>query len=173
MEMELKSMNESFTKQLHSIAVSKKLYSVLFTAAATLCAAVAAIAVANVIPMRGWARAWVGAVAAAAPILFTALGDWRRSILMKRETALNKQRDIIVRMLIVARPIITDLNCIYEVARNLEFEIKSLLEAVDDGEKAAAVENCFVELLQNDEKYNSVMNWAKELVLQSIVNQMG
>ena len=31
------------------------------------------------------------------------------------------------------------------------------------------MENCFEELLQNDEKYNSAINRARELVLQSIV----
>ncbi|KAG6402144.1 hypothetical protein SASPL_139019 [Salvia splendens] len=53
-----KSMNTNFTKLLHSIAVYKKVYSVLLNAAA---------------------------------ILFTALGKWRRSVLMKLETEVKKR----------------------------------------------------------------------------------
>ncbi|KAG6402143.1 hypothetical protein SASPL_139018 [Salvia splendens] len=139
MEMKLITMEKKLSKQLHSVAVSKKLYSLLFNAAA------------------------------AGPVLFAAVGRWRRSVLVKRETALKKRKEIVDRMILVARPIVTGLDSIVNAARGLEVEIKSLSEAVDDGEKVAAVENCFEELLQNDEKYNRVINCAKELVLQSIV----
>ncbi|KAG6402149.1 hypothetical protein SASPL_139024 [Salvia splendens] len=102
-------------------------------------------------------------------ILFAAVGRWRRSVLVKRETALKKRKVIVDRMILVARPIVAGLDSIVNAARGLEVEIKSLSEADDDGVKVAAVENCFEELLQKDEKYNSVINCAKELVLQSIV----
>ncbi|KAG6396989.1 hypothetical protein SASPL_143150 [Salvia splendens] len=72
------------------------------------------------------------------------------------ETDVASAMEIVDRMILVARPIVTGLDNIVNAARGLEVEIKSLTEAVDDGEKVAAVENCFVELLQNDEKYKCV-----------------
>ncbi|XP_047957292.1 uncharacterized protein LOC125202859 [Salvia hispanica] len=97
------------------------------------------------------------------------VGRWRRSVLVKRETALQKRKEIIDQMILVVQRIMIDLDSIINAARGLEVEIKSLSEAVDDGEKVAAMENCFEELLQNDEKYNSAINRARESVLQSIV----
>ncbi|KAG6402148.1 hypothetical protein SASPL_139023 [Salvia splendens] len=173
LEKVLKSMNKGFSKQLNSIGVSKKVYSVIFNAAAMICAAAAAVVAANIIPMRGWARAGIGAVAAAASILFTALGKWRRSIFMKRENEVEKHKKIIGHMIMVARPIMTDLDSVYNTARSLEVEIVSLSEAVDDEVKVGDVGKRFEELLQNDENYNRVMKWAKDSVLQSIVNQLG
>ncbi|XP_047969019.1 uncharacterized protein LOC125212804 [Salvia hispanica] len=169
MENALNSMNTNFTKQLHSIAVSNKVYSVLLNAATMICAAVAEIAVADVILMRGWARAGVGAVVAVASIVFAALGEWHRSVLMDREAAVKKHKVIIDHMITLARPIMTDLSRIYSDAHSLRFEIKSLSEAVDGQEKLAAVENC---LLHNVEKFNSAMNLAKDLVLKSIFEQL-
>ena len=173
MEMELKSMNGSFSKHLHSIDVSNKVYTVLFSAAAMLWAAVAAIVAADVTPVRGWARAGIGAAAAAASLLFTALGKWRRSVLMKREAAVKKHKDITDQMIMAGIHIMTDLDSVDCAARALEVGIKSLSEAVDDGLKVAAVGKSFEELLRNDKKYSSVMKWAKKSVLHSIGNQLG
>ena len=173
----LKSMDESLVKRIDCmicIVVSKKVSAVFFMLAAMFFAATASIAAANANPKREAARPAkdgpaLAAAAAAASILFGAVGKWIHSILNKRETAATKHEEITAFMIIGAKFGMEDLRAIHGVARRLKFDNKSMSETVEDGnDKVAAVKRGFEDLVAKVEAYSNRMNWCASDYYQTL-----
>ncbi|XP_047942595.1 UPF0496 protein 1-like [Salvia hispanica] len=159
----LRSLDKAFAQKLHRIAAYKKVSAVFFTAAAVICVWAAA---ANADSNRPAAAA-----AAAASVLFGALGTWIQSLLKKRERAVESRKETLGVMIIGAKIAVKDLSSVHVVARRLQFEAESLSETVDDhGEKVAALEKCFEELLGKVDDYRGDMKWVKRVVIQSSIS---
>ncbi|KAG6404469.1 hypothetical protein SASPL_136717 [Salvia splendens] len=169
MEKSMRYINDSFSNELSSIAVYKQRYSVFFTTAAMICAAVAPIVAVNAILHMSSARAGIAAAAAAFSILLTGLGKWRQSVLKKEETALKKHKQITEYMIAGAENGAYYVSIIEKSARRLDFVSKKMSEAAYDGKKVAAVENRIKQLLWKVEDYGDGMKWYKQRVIKTII----
>ncbi|KAG6402154.1 hypothetical protein SASPL_139029 [Salvia splendens] len=114
MEKTMKYINESFSNEHTSIAVSKQRHSFFFTTEAMVCASAASIVAVNAILHMSSARA---GIAAAFSILLTGLGKWRQSVLKKEETALKKHKQITEYMIVGAENGVYYVRVIEKMAR--------------------------------------------------------
>lgn len=168
MREELQPLEIAAEDELDGLSYWKKVSAVFFTAAAATSAAFAA-ANANL------KRPALSATAAAASVVFGALGRWANSRLKKREGVVKRRKEIIRVMIVGAKIAIKDLSKIYVLARRLQFHIEALSNVMADGggaddvsKKTAALGKSFRGLRVQTNGYS--ISWVKEAVLRKIVS---
>lgn len=169
MREQLQPLETAAADELDSVNYWKKVSAVFCTAGAATCAAVAGANATLKQPA-------VAAAAAAASVMFAALGKWVNSLLKKKENAVNRRREIVGVMIMGAKIAISDLTNIYALARRCHFDVGSISELVADGgvtdlrEKLTALDKSFGELRgRANDGYGRDMSWVREVLLQTII----
>lgn len=171
MREQLQQLETSAVDELEGVNYWKKVSAVFCTAGAATCAAVAGANATLKQPE-------VAAAAAAASVMFAALGKWVNSLLKKKENAVNKRREIVGVMIMGAKIAISDLANIYVLARRCHFDVGSISEFVAGGgatelrEKLTALVKSFRELQgRANDGYGRDMSSVREVLLQTIIRQ--
>ncbi|XP_042059326.1 UPF0496 protein At4g34320-like [Salvia splendens] len=144
MKETLQSLDKTFTERLDWIDASKKASAVFFTAAVAICVSNTRLA----------------SVAAAAAVVLIELRKWIHSLMKKRESTIEKYRDITRVMTMGINMATKDLQDINVLSRQSVSE-----NGGDHNSLTANLE----ELLEKADGFSRDMKWVKQFVLHTII----